>query len=69
MIAHLDQSRAGNSSNVPQPLIAANYYTMGVSFQMKIIKYALDNYVRDYALNKSGGRKVYTSSVYASLGL
>lgn len=69
VIAHLDQSRSGNSSNVPQPLIAANYYTMGVSFQMKIIKYALDNYVLEYMAKRLGGPKVYKSSVYTSLGL
>lgn len=69
VIAHLDQSRAGNSSNVPQPLIDASYHTMGVSFQLKIIQYALDNYVPAYAANKAGGPKVYKPSVYSSLGL
>ena len=42
---------------------------MSVSFQPKIIKYALDNYVLTYATSSDRGEHVYKESVYMGLGL
>src|ERR1043166_7199772 len=44
VIVNLDGSRDVQSSFIPQAILDAGYYTMSVSFQPKIIKFALDNY-------------------------
>lgn len=69
VIAHLDQSRTGNLANIPQPLLDAKYHIMSVSFQVKIIQYALDHYAPNYAANRTTGHKIYLASTYTSLGL
>ena len=42
---------------------------MSVSFQPKIIKYALDNYAVEYASSSNTGSYYYRPSVYKNLGL
>lgn len=69
VIAHLDGSRGGNRANYPKPLSDAECYTMSVSFQPKIIQYALDNYAARYAASETTGSRIYKSSVYTELGL
>ncbi|MBP3043007.1 TIR domain-containing protein [Arthrobacter jiangjiafuii] len=69
VVSHLDGSRKGNSANYPRPLSAANYHTISVSFQPKIIKYALDNYAATYASSATKGERIYNADVYSSLGL
>lgn len=69
VVAHLDGSRSGNSANYPKPLAHAKYYTMSVSFQPAIIKYALDNYAATFSPSSVTGERVYKASVYTDLGL
>ncbi|WP_454812860.1 TIR domain-containing protein [Paenarthrobacter nitroguajacolicus] len=69
VVAHLDGSRGGNSANYPKPLSDANHYTMSVSFQPTIIKYALENYAGGFATSKTTGERIYLASVYSGLGL
>lgn len=69
VVAHLDGSRNGNVADVPQPLIDVKYHIMSVSFQVKIIAYALDNYAAKYTANKTSGHKIYSAATYTSLGL
>lgn len=69
VVAHLDGSRKGNSANYPKPLTDANHYTISVSFQPKIIKYALDNYAPGFASSATAGERIYNASVYTGLGL
>jgi len=69
VVAHLDGARRGNSANYPKPLSDAAHHTISVSFQPKIIKYALDNYAAGYASSNATGERVYISSVYTDLGL
>ncbi|GEM_PF-293543 len=69
VVAHLDGSRKGNSINYPKLLAGADYHTMSVSFQAKIIKYALDNYAANYATSETRGERIYSESVYTGLGL
>lgn len=69
VVAHLDGSRAGNSANYPKPLVEANYHTMSVSFQVAIIKYALDNYAESFSDSTNSGERIYKASVYTGLGL
>lgn len=69
VVAHLDGSRSGNSANYPKPLVDAKYYAMSVSFQVAIIKHALDNYAATFSASSDSGERVYKASVYTSLGL
>ncbi|MCX6503281.1 MAG: hypothetical protein NT132_12925 [Microbacterium sp.] len=43
VVANLDGDRTIDRNFIPDPLLAADYYTLSVSFQPSIIKYALDN--------------------------
>ncbi|MBK0054514.1 TIR domain-containing protein [Stenotrophomonas sp. S39] len=69
IVANLDGDRNIDENFIPKPLLDANYYTMSVSFQMKIIKFALDNYVGFYPSKKGQGPHYYQSAFYTNLGL
>jgi MTH538 TIR-like domain (DUF1863) len=69
VVANLNGDRNANTSFLPKPLLDKNYYTMSVSFQPKIIQYALDNYADEYAASSNTGSYYYKESVYARLGL
>jgi len=53
------------------PPILRNEYVVHISFKMKIIKYALDNFPGEYRGRDSSkkGPRVYQDSVYRELGL
>lgn len=74
VFANLNQSRLVQSSRIPGPLL--DMYSVSVSFQPKIIKHALDNYVIEFNANasaapasKKAGPHLYGASVYSTLGL
>ncbi len=69
VIANLDGDRTVDKNFIPKPLLNADYYTMSVSFQPKIIKYALDNYASNFSGSDVTGPYYYKASVYESLGL
>jgi hypothetical protein len=69
VVANLDGDRTIDRNFIPKPLLDAGYYTMSVSFQPKIIKYALDNYALEFADSEKVGPYYYKPSVYESLGL
>ena len=69
VIANFDGDRTVDKNFIPTPLLDADYYTMSVSFQPKIIKYALDNYATEYSDSGKTGPYYYKSIVYDSLGL
>ncbi len=69
VVANLDGDRRVDLNFIPKPLLDVNYYTISISFQMKIIKYALDNYPSTYPSNKGKGPHQYKPSVYESLDL
>lgn len=69
VVANLDGDRTIDRNFIPTPLLDANYYTESVSFQPKIIKYALDNYAVQFAGSKKEGPHQYPKSVYDDLGL
>lgn len=69
VIANLDGDRSVDRSFIPRPLLDDDYYTISVSFQPKIIVYALDGYARDFAGSEKSGPHQYPASVYTSLGL
>ncbi|MCV7153476.1 MULTISPECIES: TIR domain-containing protein [Mycolicibacterium] len=69
VIANLDGKRTVDLSVIPQPLLDADYYTISVSFQPTIIRYALDQYAPAYAASGKSGPYHYKSEVYSDLGL
>jgi len=69
IVANLDGDRTVDRNFIPKTLLDADYYTMSVSFQPKIIKYALDNYVPSYPSKKGAGAYYYLASVYEGLDL
>lgn len=69
VVANLDQDRTVDRAFIPTPLLDEQYYTMSVSFQPKIIKYALDEYAPTFARSANEGPYQYKPSVYTALGI
>ena len=69
VVANLDGDRTVDAAFIPKPLLDANYYTVSVSFQPKIIKHALDNYAANYADSSKTGPHQYNASAYTTLSL
>lgn len=69
VVANLDRDRNIDKNFIPAPLLNADYYTLSVSFQPKIIKYALDYYAPQFATSDKSGPHYYKSEIYAKLGL
>lgn len=69
VVANLDGDRKVDRGFIPKPLLDEDYYTMLVSFQPKIIKYALDNYAVSFSASDRTGPYYYKTSVYEELGL
>ena len=69
VIANLCQSRTIVTDNIPQPLIDQKHFNVSVSFQPKIIQYALDNYVEGYAKSEMQGAHRYVQRIYDDLGM
>lgn len=67
VIANLDGGRTVNHDFIPSPL--ADYYSISVSFQPKIIMHALDKYVSAFEEGGRQGPHQYAASVYTDLGL
>ena len=67
VIANLDGSRTVNHEFIPSPL--ADYYSVSVSFQPKIIMHALDAYVTEFEKGESTGPHQYPANAYTYLGL
>jgi hypothetical protein len=70
VIANSDGDRTIDRQFIPKPFLDVDYYTISVSFQPAIIKYALDNYVPTFNANTwKSGPHYYKESVYTQLGL
>jgi hypothetical protein len=69
VVANLDGDRTVDKAFIPKPLLDADYYTVSVSFQSRIIQHALDNYAEEYLASAKDGPHQYPASVYTSLGL
>ena len=69
VVANLDKDRTVDKGFIPSPLLDADYYTMSVSFQPKIIQYALNNYTLAFGKRTNLGPYQYNPSVYQGLGL
>lgn len=69
VVANLDGDKTVDRNFIPRPLLDAAYYTVSVSFQPKIIRYALDSYAPQFAGATKTGPHQYPASVYQQLGL
>lgn len=69
VVVNLNGDRTISRDFIPKPILDAVYYTVSVSFQPAIIKYALDDYAVNYASSSNKGCHLYPSSVYKDLGL
>jgi len=69
VIANKDGGRYVNNSFIPKPLLDADYYSLSVSLQPKIIKFALDNYAPIYSGSSNIGPHYYEENIYKQLGL
>jgi hypothetical protein len=69
VVANLDGDRNIRRNVIPQPFLDVDYYTLSVSFQPAIIKYALDNYAPNFVQSTKTGPHYYPAKIYTSLGL
>jgi hypothetical protein len=76
VIANSDGDRSVDSDFIPKPFLDIDYYTISVSFQPAIIKYALHNYVPAFDANRAKpagtrntGPHYYKEHAYTQLGL
>lgn len=69
VVANLDGDRTVVRNFIPRPLLEADYYTLSVSFQPSIIKYALDEYAPAFATSQKSKPHEYKPEVYKRLGL
>lgn len=69
VVANLDGDRNIDKNFIPKPFLDADYYTLSVSFQPAIIKYALDEYASRFAGSSNTGPHFYKAEVYEKLGL
>lgn len=70
IVVNLNKNRGYDSDRCPSA-VGSNIYTMHVSFNAKIIQYALDNFPTMYQSHKDEypGNYQYKESVYTELGL
>lgn len=69
VVANKDGDRKIDENFIPKPLLDAKYYTLSVSLQPAIIKFALDNYAKVYANSSNKGPHYYTEEKYSALGI
>jgi MTH538 TIR-like domain (DUF1863) len=69
VVANTDGNRSIDRSVIPRPLLAADYYTISVSFQPAIIRFALDDYVPVFHKGEKSGPHYYKERVYRDLTL
>jgi hypothetical protein len=69
VVANLNGDRSVDRNFIPKPLLDVNYYTLSVSFQPKVIMYALDEYASNYIKMRGEGSHFYKDEIYKSLGL
>lgn len=69
VVANSNGSRAIERDFIPSPLLKSNYYTISVSLQPAIIKFALEKYVPFFNEGEIKGARYYESEIYRKLGL
>lgn len=69
ILANLDGDRTVDRNYIPAPFLDADYYTVSVSYQPKIIMYALDNYAVSFGSSDKKGPHQYPAEIYSKLGI
>ncbi len=69
VVANLDGDRAIDHDFIPKPFSEVDYYSLSVSFQPAIIKYALDHYAPQFAASANRGAHYYKDDIYRKVGL
>nr|WP_297547246.1 hypothetical protein [Amycolatopsis sp.] len=69
VVANLDGDREVDRDFIPQRFLDEDYYTESVSFQPKIIKYALEHYAAEYSASAKTGPHSYKAQAYTKLDL
>ena len=69
VVANKDGDRTIDRNFIPAPFLDDNYYTLSVSLQPAVIKYALDNYARNFASSTNKGPHYYPAEIYSKLGI
>lgn len=69
VIANLDRSRITVSKNIPEPVLNSNLNALSVSFQPKIIQYALDTWVPQNLESLGSGLCQFKAGIYERLGI
>lgn len=69
VVANHGGDRTVDRKFIPSPLLNANYYSLSVSFQPRIIMEALDDYAPSFAGSANQGPHQYKAEVYSRLGL
>ncbi len=69
VVANKDSDRKIDTGFIPKPLLDAEYYTVSVSLQPAIIKFALDDYAAGYTGSAKKGPHYYTEEKYKNLGI
>jgi hypothetical protein len=69
VVANLDGDRCVDRNYIPDLLLNADYHTVSVSFQPKIIMHALDEYADSFAKSTKTGPHQYPAKTYSDLDL
>ena len=69
VVANKNGDRNIDRNLIPTPFLDDDYYTVSVSFQPAIIKFALDNYAVNYASSEKKGPHYYLDKIYKQIGL
>jgi len=69
VIANKGGSRLIKKEFIPSPFLDAGYYTISVSLQPTIIKFALDDYTDVFKKEKREGPHAYSADTYSRLGM
>jgi hypothetical protein len=69
VVANKDGDRNVDKAFIPKPFLDANYYTVSVSLQPAIIKFALDKYPAFFARKERVGPHYYGADIYESIGI
>lgn len=69
VIANKGGSRSIKNEFIPTPFLDAEYYTISVSLQPKIIKFALDEYTEVFKKENRKGPHYYLDETYRKLGM
>lgn len=67
VVANKGGGRTIKREFIPEPLLNADYYTISVSLQPAIIKYALDGYVPAFHKKTRTGPHYYKEEIYTKL--